>query len=276
MCSLQQSSCSLNVRGRISLAESIVYNVYKQKSGLLKIPLLKTRLAEENNQLTVYLTSLVSSASIGVYSLATDKFVLIPKMVPTDKAQKTAEWLNVPLIHTSIGASLLAGTLACANSNGIILSSFARQEEIDAIKAGFDGNVVVMESRKTAFGNLVLANDKGAVVDPRMKDFVMKQVSDALGVEVVPGRIADLTYVGALAVATNKGVLAHPMLKEDEKQVLESVLKVPVDVGTVNCGIPYVGTGLIANSHVAVAGSLTTGPEMFIIGNALDVVQEVE
>ncbi|MCW4010151.1 MAG: translation initiation factor IF-6 [Candidatus Bathyarchaeota archaeon] len=224
----------------------------------------------------VFLTSIVSSASIGVYSLATDKFVLIPKMVPQDKASKTAEWLNVPLIHASIGGSLLAGVLACANSNGIILSPFARQEEIDTIKAGFDGNIFVMESRKTAFGNLVLANDKGALVDARMKPHIMKQVSDALGVEVVPGRIAGLTYVGSLGAATNKGVLAHPLLTEEEKKVLESVFKVPVDVGTINCGIPYVGTGLIANSHAAVAGSMTTGPEMFIIGNALDVVQEVE
>jgi translation initiation factor 6 len=226
--------------------------------------------------LAVYLTSIIGSASIGVYSLATDKFVLIPKMVPQDKADKTAEWLKVPLIHTSVGGSLLAGALACANSNGIILSSFVRQEEIDTIKGSFDGNVTVMESRKTAFGNLVLANDKGALVDARMKESIMKQVSDALGVECVPGRIAGLTYVGSLAVATNKGVLAHPMLTEEEKKVLEAVLKVPVDVGTINCGIPYVGTGLIANSYAAIAGSLTTGPEMFIIGNALDVVQEVK
>ena len=47
----------------------------------------------------------------------------------------------------------------------------------------------------------------------------MKQVSEALGVEVVPGTIAGLTYVGSLAVATNKGVLAHPQLKADEKKV---------------------------------------------------------
>jgi translation initiation factor 6 (eIF-6) len=53
-------------------------------------------------------------------------------------------------------------------------------------------------------------------------------------------------------------------------------LKVPVDVGTVNCGVPYVATGLIGNSCGAVAGSLTTGPEMFIIGQALDVVKEDE
>jgi len=226
--------------------------------------------------LAVYLTSIIGSASIGVYTLATEKFVLIPKMVPQDKAEKTAEWLKTKLIHTSVGGSLLGGALACANSNGIILSPFVRQEELDAIKAGFEGNITIMESRKTAFGNLVLANDKGAVVDPRMKDFIRKQVSDSLGVEVVSGTIAGLTYVGSLAVATNKGVLAHPQLKEEEKKLLESVLKVPVDVGTINCGIPYVGTGLIANTNAAVAGSLTTGPEMFIIGNAMDVVQEVE
>ena len=226
--------------------------------------------------MAVYLTSIVGSASIGVYTLATEDFVIIPKMVPEDKAAKTAEWLKVKLIHTTIGGSLLVGALACANSNGIILSPFVRQEELDTIKASLEDKITVMESRKTAFGNLVLANDKGALVDPRMKEPIMKQVSEEIGVEVVPGTIAGLTYVGSLAVATNKGVLAHPQLKADEKKVLESVFKVPVDVGSINCGIPYVGTGLIANSHAAVAGSMTTGPEMFIIGNALDVEQEVE
>jgi translation initiation factor 6 (eIF-6) len=44
-------------------------------------------------------------------------------------------------------------------------------------------------------------------------------------------------------------------------------------VGTINCGIPYVATGLLGNSNGAVAGVLTTGPEMFIIGQALDVVK---
>jgi translation initiation factor 6 len=224
----------------------------------------------------VYLTSIIGSASIGVYTLATEEFVIIPKMVPQDKAQKTAEWLQVKLAHTTIGGSLLAGALACANSNGIILSPFVRQEELDTLKASFNGNICIMESKKTAFGNLILANDKGALADPRIKDTLKKQISDILGVEVTTGTIAGLTYVGSLAVATNKGVLAHPLVKEDEKKVLESVFKVPVDVGTVNCGIPYVGTGLIANSRAAVAGSMTTGPEMFIIGNALDVVQEVE
>jgi translation initiation factor 6 len=171
---------------------------------------------------------------------------------------------------------VLAGAFVCANSNGLILPHSVTAEEIEAFKPFFNRNITVMETRKTAYGNLVLANDFGAVVDPRLKDAQIKQIGDTLGVEAVPMAIAGLPYVGSLAVATNKGVLAHPLLEPDERKVLEEVFKVPVDVGTVNCGIPYVGTGLIANSHAAVAGSMTSGPEMFIIGNALDVVQEVD
>jgi translation initiation factor 6 len=224
--------------------------------------------------LAVYLSSIVGSASIGVYSLANDRIVVIPKMVPLEKAERTAEWLKVKLVYTSISGSVLAGAFACANSNGILLPNSVREEELAVIESLFEGNMTVMETKKTAYGNLVLANDKGAVVDPRFKEPEIRQIADTLGVETVPSEIAGLPYVGSLAVATNKGVLAHPLLKDEERKVLENVFKVPVDVGTINCGIPYVGTGLVGNSHAAVAGSMTSGPEMFIIGNALGVVQE--
>ena len=224
--------------------------------------------------MAVYLSSVVGSASLGVYKLANDRFVIIPPMVPRKKAEKDAEWLKAKLIYTSISGSVLAGALACSNSNGILLPSSIREEELDIIKSSFNGNITIMETKKTAYGNLVLANDKGALIDPRFKQHEISRIAETLDVDAVPGEIAGLPYVGSLAVATNKGVLAHPLLKDEEKQFLESLLKVPVDVGTINCGIPYVGTGLIANSHAAVAGSMTTGPEIFIIGNALDVVQE--
>jgi translation initiation factor 6 len=222
--------------------------------------------------LPVYLSSIVGSASIGVYSLATENIVIIPRMVPQLKAQEFADWLKVKLAYTSISGSVLAGALACANSNGMLLPNSVREEELAQIKSIFSGNITIMETKKTAYGNLVLTNDKGAVVDPRFKENEIKKISETLGVEAVPTEIAALPYVGSLAVATNKGVLAHPLLKDEERKILESVLKVPIDVGTVNCGIPYVGTGLIANTHAAVAGSMTTGPEMFIIEHALDTL----
>ena len=224
--------------------------------------------------MAIYLSNIVGSSSIGVYSLATDQIFIAPGSVPIKKAEGLSEWLKVKLVQTSIGGSILVGALACANSNGILLPSFTKGEELEAIERSFKGNITVMETKKTAYGNLVLANDHGAIVDPRLKTPDIQRISETLCVEAVRGEIADLPYVGSLAIATNKGVIAHPLLKDSEREVLEQVLKVPIDVGTINCGIPYVGTGLVANSHTAIAGLYTTGPEIFIIGNALDVVKE--
>jgi len=226
--------------------------------------------------LAIYLSGLLGSASIGCYSLVTDRVFIAPGSVPLKKAERLSEWLNVKLIRTSIGGSVLVGSLACANSKGILLPSFTKGEELDILQRYFEGNITLMETKKTAHGNLVLANDHGAMADPRLKTPELEKVSETLCVEAVRGEIARLPYVGSLAIATNQGVLAHPLLMDSERKVLEDVLKVPVDVGTINCCIPYVGTGLIANCHAAVAGLLTTGPEIFIIGNALDVVKEDE
>jgi len=227
--------------------------------------------------LAIFLLGLFGSASIGVYSLVTEKMIIVPPVVSEKKAEKLEEWLKVKVTRTMVGESVLIGALASANSNGIVLPHFTREEEIKAIKSACsDIDVAVMETKRTAYGNMVLSNDFGAIVDPRIKGADLKRIADTLGVEAVPGEIAGLPYVGSLAIATNKGVLAHPLIKEEEQKLLTDVLKVYVDVGTINCGIPYVSTGLIGNSHTVVAGSLTTGPELFIIGQALDVVKENE
>ncbi len=222
----------------------------------------------------LFLLDVFGTASIGVYTLVNEKIAIIPPQVTETKRLKFEDWLKVEVVATTVGKSVIVGALACSNSNGVVLPSFAREDEIEAIKSASDLNVTVMDTRKTAYGNMVLTNDKGAVADPRLSRGVLSKIEETLGVEMVTSEIADLPYVGSLATATNKGVLAHPLIKEEERKVLEDVLKVPVDVGTVNCGIPYVATGLIGNSCGAMAGSLTTGPEMFIIGQALDVVKE--
>jgi translation initiation factor 6 len=223
--------------------------------------------------LGIFPSTIFGSASIGVFSLLTDDLFIAPSLAPETRIQRLGEQLRVKTVFTTVGCSLLIGVLACANSNGIILPHMVLEEEIKPIRAAADdANIAVMETKRTAYGNMILANDYGAIVDPRLQQETLKQISETLCVEVVPGEIAQLPYVGSLAVATNKGVIAHPLIKDDEQELLKSVLRVPLDVGTVNCGIPYVGTGLLGNSHGAVVGSLTTGPELFIIENALDLV----
>jgi len=226
--------------------------------------------------LPIYLLDTFGSASIGVYIRVTEEFVIVPSQVPSTKIRKLEKWFKTKIVKTNIGGSVLVGSLVCANSNGIILPRLVWDEEIENLKSLRDVNITVMDTKRTAYGNLVLTNDYGAIVDPRLSKKVVKIISDTLGVEAVPGEIAGLPYVGSLTTATNKGVMTHPLIKPEEEELLRNVLKVPVGVGTINCGIPYIATGLIGNSEVAVAGSLTTGPELFMIGQALGVAEEDE
>jgi translation initiation factor 6 len=227
--------------------------------------------------LGIFLSSVFGSASLGVFSLLTDHLFIVPSLAPETRMEKLGEQLKVEIVFTTVGYSLLVGALACGNSKGLIFPHFVREEELQPVRAATckdDVKITVMETKRTAFGNTVLSNDFGAIVDPRVNPETLRLISDTLGVEAVRGEVAGLPYVGSLAAATNKGVLAHPLIKEEEKELLESVLRVPVEVGTVNCGLPYVKTGLLGNSYGAVAGLLTTGPELFIIESALDLVEQ--
>ena len=48
------------------------------------------------------------------------------------------------------------------------------------------------------------------------------------------------------------------------------IFKVKVITGTVNHGVPLIGSGLIANSYGAIVGNITTGIELGRIEEALN------
>lgn len=212
---------------------------------------------------------ILGSPNIGVYALTTNYYTIVPVKVSNAKIEKLKKCLKGEVVSTSIGGTTLIGALATANSNGIILPYYASDVELKAIKYVCKGNVERIESKRTALGNLVLANDKGAIIGENLmrEKEIIKKIGDALDVEVVFSQIAGLPYVGSLAVATNRGVLAHPMITDEEKEILREVLKVPLDVGTINGGVPFVPSGLLANDNGVVIGSFTTGPEILIISN---------
>ena len=127
--------------------------------------------------------------------------------------------------------------------------------------------ITVVQEKKTALGNIILCNDYGAVVDPRLKPKTVGIIEKALKVPVEPGTIGGLPQVGSLATASNKGVLANPIIDESEKKHLSEVLKVPVSVGTVNSGVPYPKAGIVVNSKGAVVGSHTLGSELLALSS---------
>jgi translation initiation factor 6 len=216
--------------------------------------------------LTVSRISILGSPNIGVYALATNRFVLVPPGTADSKIRRLEKTLSAPVTRVTVGDTALLGALASANSSGIVLPSIATDEEVKLLSR-IATRAARLESRRTALGNLILANDRGAIVSDILyrESEAVRVIRDTLDVEVAPGRIADLTYIGSLAVANNKVALAHPMLAESERELISDVLKVSIDVGTVNGGCPFVGSGILVNDFGVAIGSLTAGPELMII-----------
>jgi translation initiation factor 6 len=208
------------------------------------------------------------SPNVGIYALATNRYVLVPPKISDSKARTLEETLKTPVVRTSLAGTILLGVYAAANSNGMVLPALVSDEEVRAVSA-VATNIVQLESRRNAFGNLVLVNDHGALVAETLsrEKEAMRGIRDALGVEVVVGQIAGLPYVGSLASVNNKVALVHPERSDEEAELIKSVLKVQVDSGTVNRGSPLVGAGMLSNDFGVVVGNLTVGPELMIISN---------
>jgi translation initiation factor 6 len=219
-------------------------------------------------------TKLVSyrrNPNIGVIGRANDQLALLPAECPRSFEKLVSEVLEVEVVKTNICGTSLLGTMIAMNNNGIIVPTHAYSEEVEKMQRD-DVNVGVIKDRYTALGNLVLLNDKGAVAAEGFSKRSIKQMEDVLGCEVVRGTIAGFRIVGSAGIATNKGALVHPLASDEELKWLEEILKVNVDVGTVNRGAGFVRTGIIVNSRDVLIGDQTTGPEITRIEDSLGLL----
>jgi translation initiation factor 6 len=215
-----------------------------------------------------------NSPYLGVYGTATDRLALIREGLGEKKLEVLREVLKVPLIETSIMKSRIVGIFAAGNSNAIVVPWYVWDAELERINGqlreyGIDTEIVPFQSTLTAFGNLILANDRAALISAKFTREEAKRLEEILGVEVERGMIGDFHAVGSVGVVTNRGGLVHPEATDEELEWLRDLFKVDIYVGTANMGVPFVGSCMLANSHGVVVGHLTTGPEIVKIEEAL-------
>lgn len=219
----------------------------------------------------LYLIDLYRSPNIGIFLKANDKTILVPKGIASTKVEKLAADLRVEPCHTSVGGTRLLGPLIAMNNRGIIASRMIEDYEIDEISSKTGLKVARLDSRYTAVGNLVVANDHGAIVSPVLEHHAVEQVEAALGTKAHVMHIADFAQVGAMVAATNKGAAVSPRASESEGDAIAKALHVETAASSVNGGIPFPASGVVANTDNAVAGYLTTGPELVFLTRALRV-----
>ena len=210
--------------------------------------------------------------NVGAFGIATDRFVFVSPNMSEKSLDVLEKTFNLPLVQSTVATLDAVGIVAAANSNGIIVPYTTRDEELAQLSENTDINVGWIDSKMTALGNIVLANDNGAICHPEFDAKARKKMADILDVEVVPGTVASLPIVGANTVANAQGAVVHPMATDQEIDVIAELLKVVVEVGTVNRGSPYIRLGVVANTDGMIAGEETTGVELAHISQVLGFV----
>jgi translation initiation factor 6 len=186
-----------------------------------------------------------------------------------DVIEKT---FNLPLVQTTVATLDAVGLVSVATSNGILVPYTTTDDELSQLKIESELTVDWLDDKMTALGNIIIANDHGAMCHPDFDFKARQKISDTLGVEVVPGSLAKLPILGANAIATNQGAIVHPLATSGEIELLAQLLKVHVEVGTVNRGSPYTSLGVLANIDSMIAGTDTTGVELAHISQILGFV----
>ncbi|MCZ7402478.1 MAG: translation initiation factor IF-6 [Candidatus Methanoperedens sp.] len=211
--------------------------------------------------------NILGSPVLGVFASCNDELVFVPHDASSDTVKDLEESLGVVACRTSVSGSSVVGSLMCSNNNGVIVAGFILEKEIRAIRKHIKAARLTEELN--AAGNLILANDTSALVNPDLSNKTIKMIEKTLGVEVQRGTLGGLKTVGMAGIASNKGVLVHPKSSPAEIALVEELFKLPVDIGTVNFGSPLVGSGILGNSKGYVVGLDTTGPEISRIEDAL-------
>ena len=184
------------------------------------------------------------------------------------KAENLAHYLQTEYLMTPVANTRLLGILMVLNNHGILLPKTSSPEEIANLRKRTDLNVKMLDTKHNALGNLICVNDKGGVISPIVEKEYIKEIEDVLDIEVIQKKVAGFHQVGAVMEANNLGGIIHPEADEEDIKNFSNVLGVNLEPATINGGIPFVSSGMLANSNAVVVGNLTNGPEIMMLTRA--------
>ena len=206
--------------------------------------------------------------NIGIYAKVNDDFIFLPNGITEAKSKKLSEYLQTDVIVTSVANTSLIGILTVINNHGILLPNTASEDELVKLKSKTDLNVEVLDVKHNALGNMMSVNDTGGIVSPSLPKEALNRISDVLDIELIQKKIAGFHQVGAVMATSPTGGIVHPETDEEDVKIIKNILGVNVEPATINGGLPFLSSGILANSKSMVVGSLTNGPEIMMLTRA--------
>ena len=129
-------------------------------------------------------------------------------------------------------------------------------------------NVKILDVKNNALGNMMSVNDKGGIVSPLIPKEEVQMIKDVLDIEIMQFKIAGFQQVGAVMTASEKGIVVHPETDDEDMKTISNLLGGNIEAATINGGIPFVSSGILANNNAVVVGTLTNGPEIMMLTRA--------
>ncbi len=197
----------------------------------------------------------LGSPHIGIFCVTNDHLALVPNTCPKGFEDLVRTNLKVEIVKTSISNTGLFGVFCALNNKTLIVSDIIEENELKVIKDYFS-DVVVLEDKYNALGNLIAMNDHGAIFSTYFEP--MKEIIK----NTVNIRVAGTGLIGSSVFVTNKAFLANPNSSAKDVEHMEKIFGVKGDIGTVNFGDPHIKSGLVGNKHGLLIGARSSGPEL--------------
>ena len=121
---------------------------------------------------------------IGIYLIGNNLYVLYPPTLLKPILNKFKNIFKVPFYPLTINNSKLLGVYTASNKYGIIVPHIIRDDEIEQLQSNLRDSIQIgaLKSLDNAFGNLIVCNDKGAIISGFLKEY--KKQIDKLGRQV--------------------------------------------------------------------------------------------
>src|SRR5437879_10953383 len=171
----------------------------------------------------IILSDIFGDPNVGIFSFANDKIAILPAGISHKKISSFHDTLGVEPCSVGIAESRLVGIYVTGNSNAVLVPYIITKDELKQLRST-GTHIEIIREKRTALGNIILCNDHGAIVDPRLKHNTIRELEETLVVPVRPSTIGGLPHVGALATASNKGVLVIPIITDNERRNIYDLL----------------------------------------------------
>jgi len=213
-----------------------------------------------------------NSPYLGVNSICTNDFCLVPQNILGKELKVLEEYLNVKIIKTEINQSPLIGVFAkCLHKKMVVGQDSIYPKELELIEK--EGVKVKLIQDYNAIGNLITLNSKFGIASPLLAKETVKEISKFFNVPFETRLCAGIDLPGSSLYANDNLFIVNPNIKNSEFAYYKTKFQTPAVATTLNYGDSFVGNDLIANKFGMIVGSLSSNIELMKVD---DIVVEFD